>query len=115
MPFSPLDFLAAIVAACGTAYFCRLDRLAIEARRTGRGLASRWVPHPDAQCVDHPRPGAIIAPPGKVLVHRALGKQIVGQEFPLAAGSVLIQQCQDLRKSDFEGRQAVAKTVEFAA
>src|SRR5512144_273713 len=92
MPFPPLDFLAAIVAALGATDFGRFDRLAVDTRRTGRGLASRLAPHTDAQRVDHPGPGSVITPLGKILVNRTLGKQIGWQKLPLAAGSVLIQQ-----------------------
>jgi hypothetical protein len=35
--------------------------------------------------------GAIIAPPGEVVIHRAAGRQIVRQVIPLAAGPALVQ------------------------
>jgi hypothetical protein len=35
--------------------------------------------------------GAIIAPPGEVVIHRAAGRQVVRQVIPLAAGPALVQ------------------------
>ena len=41
MPLAPFNLLAAIIAALGTAYRRRFNRLAVDARGTGRGLPPR--------------------------------------------------------------------------
>ena len=78
MPLAPFDFLAAIIATLGPPHLGRLDRLTIDARRTRRGLTPGCYTRLLAQRLDDLGPCAVIAPLGKVVIHSALGQQIMG-------------------------------------
>src|SRR6266446_10803533 len=93
MPLPPVDFLAAIIPALRASHLGGLDRLAIDARGTGRGLASGVHTNPLAQGLDQLAPCPIVAPLRKVVIDSALGQQIVRQPIPLAATSIQVEQC----------------------
>ena len=92
MPLAPLDLLAAIIAALGTAHLRRFDRLAVDARRTGRGLPTRLPAGLLAQRRQQLGQRAIVTPPRKVVVHSTLGQQIVWEHIPLTTASIQIQE-----------------------
>src|SRR5262245_44261570 len=92
MALAPVDLLAAIIPALGTAHLGGLDRLTIDARSTRGGRASRGHAGLLAQGGDHLGPGSVVAPLGKVVIHGALGQQVVRQHIPLAATAVQVEQ-----------------------
>ena len=92
MAFSPLDFLAAIITAFLSAYGRRFDRLAIDAAGAGRRLLALLFPHLFASGIQEPLPSAIVLPLAGIAEDGTLGKQVVRQQFPLAACFVLIAQ-----------------------
>jgi hypothetical protein len=93
MSLAPVDFLAAIIPALGASHLGGLDRLTIDARGTGGGVAPCFHADLLAQGLDHLGPGPVVAPLGKVVIHGTLGQQIVRQHIPLAAASVQVEQC----------------------
>jgi len=92
MPLAPVDFLATILPALGASHLGGLDRLALDARGTGGGLAPRFHAGPFAQRLDQLCPCPVVAPLGKGVIHGALGEQIVRQHIPLAAAAVQVEQ-----------------------
>jgi hypothetical protein len=77
MPLAPVDLLAALIPTLGTAHLGGLDRLTIDARSTRGGLASRGHTSLLAQGGDDLGPGPVVAPLGKVFLHRTLRQQVV--------------------------------------
>ena len=92
MPLAPVDLLAAIIPTLGTTHLGGLDRLAIDADGTRRGLAPRLHAGLLTQCLDHFFPCPIVAPLAKIVIDGAFGQQIVGEHIPLAATAVEIEQ-----------------------
>ena len=88
MPLPTLDFLAAVVAPLFPADLGRLHRLAVDAGRAGGRVAARRDANLRPQRVDQLLPRAVVAPLGKVVVDRALGKQVVRQHVPLATAAI---------------------------
>ncbi len=88
MPLTPFDVLAAILPTLGAPDLGGLDRLAIDARGTGGGLAPRCHTNSFAQGLDHLGPCPIVAPLGKGVIDGAFGESIVRQHIPLAAAPV---------------------------
>src|SRR6266446_10971332 len=91
MPLAPFDFLAAIIATRGSSYLGCLDRLAIDTRRARGGLTPGCYARLLAQRLDNLGPCAVVAPLGKVVIHGTLGQQIMGQQPPLAATPIQIE------------------------
>ena len=85
---APLDFLAAVIPACGASRLGGLHRLTLDAHRTGGGCTPRGLAAPLAQGRDSLGPGSVIAPLGKGVIDGAVGQHIVGQHRPLAATAV---------------------------
>jgi hypothetical protein len=77
MTLAPVDLLAALIPTLGTAHLGGLDRLTIDARSTRGGLASRGHTSLLAQGGDDLGPGPVVAPLGKVFLHRTLRQQVV--------------------------------------
>src|SRR5947208_923970 len=78
-----------------------LDRLAINARGTGGGLAPRCHTRAFAQGLDYFGPCPVVAPLGKVVIDRALGQHIMRQHVPLAPAPVEIEnRIEDFRHVD---------------
>src|SRR5262245_36353773 len=73
MPLAPFDLLAPVIPALGAPNLGGLDRLAIDTRSTGGGLASRFHARAFAQGLDHLGPCSVSAPLGTVVIDRALG------------------------------------------
>src|SRR5215831_4197362 len=92
MALTPVDLLAAIIPTLGTAHLGGLDRLTIDARGTRGGLTSRGHTSLLTQGSDYLGPGAVVAPLGKVFIHRTLRQQVVRQHIPLVATAVQIEQ-----------------------
>src|SRR6476620_3192036 len=92
MPLAPVDLLAAIIPTLGTTHLGGLDRLALDADGTRRGLAPRVYAGLLTQCLDHFFPCPIVAPLGKGVLDGTFGQQIVGEHSPLAATPVEIKQ-----------------------
>jgi hypothetical protein len=67
-------------------------RLAVDAPGTRAGLPAGGDPDPTPQGVVDPLLGAVVPPLGEVVVDGALGRQVVRQHVPLAAGAVEIEQ-----------------------
>src|SRR5262245_60639265 len=82
MSLAPFDLLAAIIAALATSHLRRLDGLAVDTRGTWRGLPTRVPAGLLAQPIQHLGPRAVVAPPGKVVVHGALGQHIMREHLP---------------------------------
>ena len=61
----------------------------------GVGFAGFLGTDLDPKCIEELGPRTVIAPLGEVLEHGALGKEIVGEHFPLAAGAVEVQDLVD--------------------
>jgi len=91
MPLAPFNPLAAIIAALGTAHLRRLDRLAVDACSAWRGLPTRLPTGLFSPQIKHLCPRAVVAPTCKVVVHGALGKQIVREHIPLTTAPIQIQ------------------------
>jgi len=86
----PGELLAPVVApAVGD--LGGLDRLAIDAPGTRAGLLPGGDPDLPAEGVEDLLPGPVVPPLGEVVVHRALGRQVVGQHVPLAAGAADVE------------------------
>src|SRR5258708_7358559 len=87
MPLAPVDFLAAILPALRPSSLGGLDRLALDARGTGGGLAPGFQTSPLAQ--GRPAsPMSIVTPLGKIVIDGTLGQHIMRQQIPWAATSV---------------------------
>ena len=84
MPLTPCDVLAAIFPARGTAHLGGLDRLALDTRGTGGGLAPCLHAGLFAQCPDQAVPCPSVTPLGNVVLDRTLGEHIMRQHIPLA-------------------------------
>ena len=91
MPLAALDFLAPVVTAFLAAHLGGLHRLAVDAHRTGRRLAAFLDTDLAPQHIDELGPSAVVAPLGEILVHGALGKQVVGEHVPLATAAVQVE------------------------
>jgi hypothetical protein len=85
---APFDLLAALIASLATAHRRRLDRLAVDARGTGRGLPTRVPAGRCAQGIQQRDPRTVVAPSRKVIVHGALGQQIVRKHLPLTPAPI---------------------------
>jgi hypothetical protein len=92
MPLAPLHLLAARIAALGTAPLRRVDRRAIDARGTGRGLPARLPAGLFAHCRQQRDPRAIVAPPRTGVVHRPLGQSMVWEHLPWTPASIQRQE-----------------------
>ena len=90
MTLPPGDLLASIVVPI-ISDFSRLDGLAVDAAGAGVLVLSEGDPHRLAQGVEDLLPGAIVAPLGEVFVDGALGRQVVRQHVPLAAGAIDVE------------------------
>src|SRR5438128_11968435 len=77
MPLAPCDVLAAILPALRAPDLGGLDRLALNARGTGGGLAPRFHARAFAQGLDHLGPCPVVTPLGKGVIDRALGQHIM--------------------------------------
>src|SRR5262245_48090123 len=103
MPLTTVHLLVAIIAALPPG-LAPLHRLGIDAARTGSGVTPGLLPDRLPQGVEHLLPGAVVAPLAEVVVHRAFKEQVVGQQVPLAAGTVLVKQrIHDLTHLDSTG------------
>src|SRR2546428_2510198 len=101
MPLAPVDFLAAILPALRPSSLGGLDRLALDARGTGGGLAPGFHPSPLAQGPDQLRPCPLVTPLGTIVIDGTFGQHIMRQQIPLAATSVQGEQrIQDWLKMD---------------
>jgi site-specific DNA recombinase len=85
--FPPVDLLAPVVASLA-ADLASLDRLAVDAGGAWRRLTTGGDPHLLAEDVVDGLPGAVVAPLLEVVVDGALGGEVTGEELPLAAGFV---------------------------
>src|ERR1700751_5294495 len=85
MTFAAFDFLAGIKAAWA-AGLGGLDRLAVD--HTGRraGLAALRPAGAPQENVVEPQPHLTGAPGIEVALHRSVGRKLLGQQTPLAAG-----------------------------
>ena len=90
MPLPPRDLLAPVVAPLA-ADLGPLDRLAVDA--AGARARARRPASPDLppQGVHDRLPGAVVAPLAEVVVDGALGREVVRQHVPLAAGAVDVE------------------------
>jgi group II intron reverse transcriptase/maturase len=85
MALAPFDFFPAVIPTLRATNLGGLDRLAIDARGTWGGLVSRGDAGLFSQYLHYCGPGPIITPLGKIVIHRALGQQIMRQHIPLTA------------------------------
>ncbi|MBV8074794.1 MAG: recombinase family protein, partial [Planctomycetaceae bacterium] len=69
----------------------RLDGLAVAAPGAGRRLLPGGDPHLPTQGVEDLLPGAVGLPLGEVVGNGALGRQVVGEQIPLAAAAVEVE------------------------
>ena len=74
MPFTPVDFLAAIIPTLGATHLGGLDRLAIDADGARGGLAPCLHAGLFAQGFDQFCPGPIVTPLGKIVLDDAFGE-----------------------------------------
>src|SRR5262245_64145624 len=81
-PLAPLDFSATVIPPLGAPHLGGLDRLPVDARGPGGGLAPRYYARAFAQGLDHLGPGPVVAPWRKVVIDRALGESIMRQHVP---------------------------------
>src|SRR5262245_9191672 len=88
MALAPFDFLAAILPALGASHLGGLDRLALDARGTGGGLAPCGHTGAFAQGLDHLGPGPVVAPLRKGVIDGARGQPIMREHVPLAPAPV---------------------------
>ena len=65
--------------------------MAIQDRGAGRGFSARAQPHRLAQGGQGTLPRAVLGPAAVVVKDGTLGREVPGQEPPLAAGAVLIE------------------------
>jgi hypothetical protein len=79
---APCDLLAAIIAALAPAPLRRLDGLAVDPRRPGRGLPTHGPAGLGSPPLQPRGPRAVVAPPGPVVVHGALGQQSMREHRP---------------------------------
>src|ERR1051326_7733033 len=99
MPLASLNLFAAIVPTFPS-HLGPFYRLAIDADGTVSRLAhiffgwSLWGVFPNllTQTVDNLLPDAMITVLGEIIIDRAFGEQIMGQESPLATGAILVTQ-----------------------
>lgn len=68
------------------------DRLAVDRTHPGRRVVARGDTNPLAQGTADPLPGAVAPPLLEIVPDSALGEQVVGKQFPQAAGAGLMQQ-----------------------
>jgi hypothetical protein len=90
LTLAPGDLLAAVIAAWSSGRG-RLRGLAVDdgGRGLGRSAEPRAVPL--AQSLVDALPGAVSAPLGEVVIHRAPGWVFVGQQTPLCAGAEQVE------------------------
>jgi hypothetical protein len=102
-PLTTVHLLVAILAALSPA-LGPLHCLGLDAARTGSGITSGVLPDRLPQGVEPLLPSAVVTPLAEGVVHRARGKQVVGQQVPVTAGTVLVKQrIQDLAHGDGTG------------
>src|SRR6201987_6520287 len=85
MTFAAFDFLAGIKAAC-PAGLGGLDRLAVDHPGRRAGLAALRPAGAPQENVVEPQPHLTGAPGIEVALHRSVGRKLLGQQTPLAAG-----------------------------
>ncbi len=90
VPLAALDALAGIHAAWA-ATFRGWHALAVDDPGRGDCTAPRRLARLGHQAVVHPMPGAIVAPPIEVPLHRRARGKVLRQGAPLAAGGVHIE------------------------
>ena len=91
MPLAPADLLARIVADRRAALFGAFDTLTVEDGRTRRRLAPLGDAHFVAQGLVEPLPQSDPAPRREVFEDRGPRREVIGQQPPLAAGAVEIE------------------------
>src|SRR5271166_2574651 len=85
MALAALDMLAAVVAALAT-HLAGLDTLAVDDHGRGVTMAIGYAPTAMIEIALNAPQHATIAPGHKILVDRAPGREILGQQAPMAAG-----------------------------
>ena len=83
MAFPPSDLLAPVIPAT-VGDLGRLDRLAVDARDARIGVVTTGGADLPPQGVEDRLPGPVGLPLGEVVIHRALGRQVVREHVPLA-------------------------------
>src|SRR5687767_15931527 len=92
MPLAAAHLLATVVAALLATLLGGLDRLAVDDRDTGLVVAAGLVAHVAAEHDREFVPDAAVGPGAEVVVAGPPGRELVGQQTPLAAATDQIQQ-----------------------
>jgi hypothetical protein len=87
-PLAPVDVLAAIVAALGTAHLRRRDGVAVATRGAWRGFPTCWPASLFSPCPEKLGPRALGAPPRKRVVCCARGQHLVREHIPLTTAPI---------------------------
>lgn len=93
--FTPLDLLAVVEAMDGAAAGRGLDRLAIDSRRAWAGVAAGLEADLLPQGLVDFVPGAVAAPAAVPGVDGTPGREVVGQQAPLAAAADQVEDAVD--------------------